>query len=41
MNWFKVPPKPKIPQDLRDFLEQAGVEKVRTLLYNGLPIPPV
>jgi hypothetical protein len=33
-NWFR-PAKPDIPQDLRDFLEQAGAEKVRTLLYNG------
>jgi hypothetical protein len=39
MNWFRVPPKPNIPQDLRDFLEQAGVEKVRTFLYNGWANP--
>jgi hypothetical protein len=39
MNWFRVPPKPDIPQDLRRFLEQRGVEAVRTLLYDGWSNP--
>ena len=39
MNWFRVPPKPDIPHDLRHFLEQRGVEAVRTLLYDGWSNP--
>jgi len=39
MTWFGLPPKPNIPQDERDFLEQAGPETVRILLYNGWSNP--
>jgi hypothetical protein len=39
MSWFRVPRQPDVPQDLRQFLEQAGPETVRDLLYNGWSNP--